>query len=100
MIREGFLTPRLMDAPAVHYDFSRLLPRENGLFSELDIERELKRQTRVTPQIVRQILDYAEDRQGHDLCRDRRTRHRGHWPAARGCAASSPARPLRANGIS
>ena len=65
MIREGFLTPpRLIDAPAVHYDFSRLLPRENGLFSELDIERELKRQTRVTPQIVRQILDYAEDRQG------------------------------------
>ena len=65
MIREGFLTPpRLIDAPAVHYDFSRLLPRDNGLFSEQDIERELKRQARVTPQIVRQLIDYARDRQG------------------------------------
>jgi DNA repair protein RadD len=65
MIKQGYLTPpRLIDAPAVHYDFSRLLPRENGLFSDQDIERELKRQTRVTPHIVRQIIDYAADRQG------------------------------------
>nr|AXV45637.1 Putative DNA repair helicase RadD [uncultured organism] len=65
MIKQGYLTPpRLIDAPAVHYDFSRLLPRENGLFSDADIERELKRQTRVTPHIVRQIIEYAQDRQG------------------------------------
>ena len=65
MIREGFLTPpRLIDAPAVHYDFSNLLPRDNGLFSEQDIERELRRQARVTPQVVRQLIDYARDRQG------------------------------------
>lgn len=65
MIKQGYLTPpRLIDAPAVHYDFSRLLPRENGLFSDADIERELKRQTRVTPHIVRQIIEYAQERQG------------------------------------
>ncbi|MGL4207090.1 MAG: DEAD/DEAH box helicase [Aeromonadaceae bacterium] len=65
MIREGYLTPpRLLDAPAVHYDFTQLLPRENGLFSEADIERELKRQARVTPHIVRQIIEYASERQG------------------------------------
>lgn len=65
MIKQGYLTPpRLIDAPAVHYDFSRLLPRENGLFSDADIERELKRQTRVTPHIVRQIIEYAQDRHG------------------------------------
>ncbi len=65
MIKQGYLTPpRLIDAPAVHYDFSRLLPRKNGLFSDADIERELKRQTRVTPHIVRQIIEYAQDRQG------------------------------------
>ena len=65
MIKQGYLTPpRLIDAPAVHYDFSRLLPRENGLFSDADIERELKRQSRVTPHIVRQIIEYAQDRQG------------------------------------
>lgn len=65
MIKQGYLTPpRLIDAPAVHYDFSRLLPRENGLFSDADIERELKHQTRVTPHIVRQIIEYAQDRQG------------------------------------
>lgn len=65
MIREGYLTPpRVLDAPAVHYDFSRLLPRENGLFSEEDLNRELKRQARVTPNVVAQIADYAEPRRG------------------------------------
>ncbi len=65
MIREGYLTPpRLIDAPAVHYDFSQLQPRENGLFNDGEIERELKRQARVTPHIVRQIIDYAAERQG------------------------------------
>lgn len=65
MIKQGYLTPpRLIDAPAVHYDFSQLLPRENGLFSEADLDRELRRQQRVTPRIVAQIVDYAADRQG------------------------------------
>lgn len=65
MIKQGYLTPpRLIDAPAVHYDFSQLQPRDNGLFSEVDLDRELRRQQRVTPRIVAQIVDYASQRQG------------------------------------
>ncbi len=65
MIREGYLTPpRVIDAPVVHYDFSQLLPSRQGLFSDAELDQALRRQTRVTPQIVRQVIDYAADRQG------------------------------------
>lgn len=50
MVKNGYLTPpRLVDAPIVHYDFSKLVPRENGLFSEAQLNGEIKRQERVTP---------------------------------------------------
>ncbi|PSJ40214.1 ATP-dependent helicase [Zobellella endophytica] len=63
MIKQGYLCPpQLVDAPVVHYDFSRLY--EQGLFSEQELDRELKRQPRVTPRVVEQIKDYAESRQG------------------------------------
>ncbi|WP_445400139.1 DEAD/DEAH box helicase [Zobellella sp. An-6] len=63
MIKQGYLCPpQLVDAPVVHYDFSRLY--EQGLFSEQALDRELARQPRVTPHIVAQIQDYAEPRQG------------------------------------
>lgn len=65
LIRQGYLTPpRLIDAPVVHYDFSRLPPRQNGLFDEAALNAELKRQARVTPAIVRQVQEYAQERQG------------------------------------
>lgn len=50
--------------PIVQYDFSRLEARSNGLFSEADLNRELKRQNRVTPHIISQIVEYADDRKG------------------------------------
>ncbi|MGL5496064.1 MAG: DEAD/DEAH box helicase, partial [Aeromonas sobria] len=38
MVKNGYLTPpRMVDAPIVHYDFSKLVARENGLFSEADL---------------------------------------------------------------
>ncbi|MGY4025323.1 DEAD/DEAH box helicase [Aeromonas rivuli] len=65
MVKHGYLTPpRLVDAPIVHYDFSKLIPKGNGLFSEADLNGELKRQQRVTPHIISQVLEYAVDRQG------------------------------------
>ncbi|MGB6190311.1 MAG: DEAD/DEAH box helicase [Aeromonas molluscorum] len=65
MVKNGYLTPPLLvDAPIVHYDFSQLVPRGNGLFSEADLNGELKRQQRVTPHIINQVLEYAKDRQG------------------------------------
>ena len=45
MIKNGFLVPpERLDMPIVQYDFSRLEARSNGLFSEADLNRELKQQ--------------------------------------------------------
>ncbi|WP_116472595.1 DEAD/DEAH box helicase [Zobellella maritima] len=63
MIKQGYLCPPVqIDAPVVHYDFSRLF--EQGLFSEQELDRALARQPRVTPHIVRQIEEYAVGREG------------------------------------
>lgn len=63
MIKQGYLCPPdIIDAPVVHYDFSRLY--EQGLFTEQALEKELARQPRVTPHIVQQIQDYAQHRLG------------------------------------
>ncbi|WES87830.1 DEAD/DEAH box helicase [Dickeya fangzhongdai] len=75
MIRHGFLVPpERLDMPVVQYDFSQLAARSNGLFnngsfnngsfSDVELNRELKRQQRVTPHIVRQITEYAANRRG------------------------------------
>ncbi|MGM3162595.1 DEAD/DEAH box helicase [Dickeya undicola] len=70
MIRHGFLVPpERLDMPVVQYDFSQLAARSNGLFnngsfSDVELNRELKRQQRVTPLIVRQITEYATNRRG------------------------------------
>nr|WP_113868555.1 DEAD/DEAH box helicase [Brenneria salicis]NMN91296.1 DNA repair protein RadD [Brenneria salicis ATCC 15712 = DSM 30166]RBP59475.1 DNA repair protein RadD [Brenneria salicis ATCC 15712 = DSM 30166]RLM29717.1 ATP-dependent helicase [Brenneria salicis ATCC 15712 = DSM 30166] len=65
MIEHGFLVPpQRLDMPVVQYDFSKLVARNNGLFSENDLNHELKRQQRVTPHIIRQIIDYAQTRSG------------------------------------
>lgn len=64
MIKQGFLVPpERLDMPIVQYDFGRLTAKENGLFSESDLNLELKKQQRITPQIVRQIVEFAQDRQ-------------------------------------
>lgn len=65
MIKHGFLVPPLrLDMPVVQYDFSRLAVQPQGLFSEAELNRELRRQKRVTPQIVSQIVTYAVERKG------------------------------------
>ena len=65
MIRHGFLVPpERLDMPVLQYDFSRLSPSPNGFYSESDLDRELHRQRRITPQIVRQIMDYGADKRG------------------------------------
>lgn len=65
MIKHGYLTPpERLDMPVVQYDFSRLQARENGLFSEADLNRELRQQQRITPHIISQIVEFAQTRQG------------------------------------
>ncbi|NMP27300.1 DEAD/DEAH box helicase [Rahnella sp. SAP-1] len=65
MIKHQFLVPpQRLDMPVVQYDFSRLQPNSNGLFAEADLNAELRQQARITPHIVRQIIDFAKDRKG------------------------------------
>lgn len=65
MIKHGYLTPpERLDMPVVQYDFSRLQAQSNGLFSEADLNRELKKQQRITPHIISQIMEFAEKRKG------------------------------------
>ncbi|SFN31605.1 DNA repair protein RadD [Izhakiella capsodis] len=64
MIKNGFLVPpERLDMPIVQYDFSRLVARPDGLFSEADLNNELKKQQRVTPKIIQQIVDFSAKRQ-------------------------------------
>jgi DNA repair protein RadD len=65
MIKNGYLTPpERLDMPVVQYDFSRLQAQSNGLFSEADLNRELKQQKRITPHIISQIVEFAAERSG------------------------------------
>mgnify|MGYP006272774703 FL=1 len=65
MIKHGYLTPpERLDMPVVQYDFSRLQAQSNGLFSEADLNRELKKQQRITPHIISQIMEFAQTRKG------------------------------------
>lgn len=65
MIKHGYLTPpERLDMPVVQYDFSRLQAQSNGLFSEADLNHELKKQKRITPHIISQIEEFAQTRKG------------------------------------
>lgn len=65
MIKHGYLTPpERLDMPVVQYDFSRLQPQSNGLFREPDLNLALKKQQRITPHIVSQIVEFAQKRRG------------------------------------
>jgi DNA repair protein RadD len=65
MIKHGYLTPpERLDMPVVQYDFSRLQAQSNGLFSEADLNQELKKQQRITPHIISQIVEFAQTRKG------------------------------------
>lgn len=65
MIKHGYLTPpERLDMPVVQYDFSRLQAQSNGLFSEADLNQELKKQKRITPHIISQIEEFAATRKG------------------------------------
>jgi DNA repair protein RadD len=71
MIKNEFLTPPiLIDSPVACYDFSSLCKSKPGdsesnqRFAGAEIEKILKDQKRVTPGIVKNIIDQAIDRKG------------------------------------
>ncbi|PHM45994.1 putative helicase [Xenorhabdus mauleonii] len=65
MIKHRFLVPpERLDMPVMQYDFSQVRTSQQGIFNEADLNRELKRQKRITPHIVKQIIGYGQDRKG------------------------------------
>ncbi len=66
MIAEGYLTPPVqIDAPVASYDFSSLeIPSGSHSFRIEDIEKILKDQSRISPVIVANIVELAEQRRG------------------------------------
>ncbi|KGK16592.1 carboxylate--amine ligase [Vibrio navarrensis] len=65
LLDEGFLTPaRMMDAPVLSYDFSQLKPANTGRYKEAELDMVIDNAKRATPQIVQQIIQLAQQRQG------------------------------------
>lgn len=64
MIKNQYLTPPIkIDSPVACYDFSQLELQGNR-YSNQDIEAILKDQSRITPTIIKNIVDISLDRQG------------------------------------
>ncbi|HGS5086777.1 TPA: DEAD/DEAH box helicase family protein [Vibrio parahaemolyticus] len=65
LLDENFLTPaRMMDAPVLSYDFSKLKPANTGRYKEAEMDMVIDKAKRATPQIVEQIIQYARERKG------------------------------------
>ncbi len=65
MIKNKFLVPpERLDMPVLQYDFSQISINKSGIFNEQELNLSLKKQQRVTPKIVAQIIDYALPLQG------------------------------------
>ncbi len=64
MIKNGYLTPPIkIDAPVACYDFSSL-KKDQGRFNQNDIEAIFKDQKRITPTIIKNIIELSESRRG------------------------------------
>lgn len=64
LIAKNYLTPPVkIDSPVTCYDFSSL-KIENGRFVMSHLEEILKDQKRITPLIIKNIVDMSQDRQG------------------------------------
>ena len=66
MIKHGYLTPPIqVDSPVACYDFESLMQRTQGRsISTEDLEESLRDQKRITPSIMKNILDLSIQRQG------------------------------------
>ena len=65
MIKNQFLVPpERLDMPVLQYDFSQVSVNQSGIFSEQELNLSLKKQQRITPKIVAQIIEYATPLQG------------------------------------
>ncbi|WP_062570048.1 DEAD/DEAH box helicase [Pseudoalteromonas arabiensis] len=65
MIKHGYLTPpHEIDAAISHYDFASLPSDSFGRYSVENMNALLKDSTRATKAIIKQVIDYSENRHG------------------------------------
>ncbi|WP_094752022.1 DEAD/DEAH box helicase [Psychromonas sp. CD1] len=65
LLEEKYLTPpKVLDMAIMGYDFSGLQHSLSGHYQEQDLNVVIKKATRVTPQIIKQVIQYSEDRKG------------------------------------
>lgn len=65
LLQRGYLTPaRKLDCAVLSYDFSGLAPMKNGQFKEQELDLVIDKAKRVTPQIIRQVIEFSKDKQG------------------------------------
>lgn len=65
MIKNKFLVPpERLDMPVLQYDFSQVSLTASGIFNEQELNLSLKKQQRITPKIVKQVVEYATPLQG------------------------------------
>ena len=65
LLDEGFLTPaKRLDALQLGYDFSALKPSSGGHYPEIQLNKVIESSKRATPEIIKQIIAFAHDKQG------------------------------------
>ncbi|AGH81318.1 type III restriction enzyme, res subunit [Psychromonas sp. CNPT3] len=65
LLEEKYLTePKVLDMAIMGYDFSALKSSSTGHYQEQDLNAVINKAIRVTPQIIKQVIEYSHDRKG------------------------------------
>ncbi|WP_245612920.1 DEAD/DEAH box helicase family protein [Rheinheimera texasensis] len=65
LLQRQYLTPpNRLDCAVLSYDFTGLKPANNGHFREAELNQVINHYKRVTPQIIAQVQQYAQNRRG------------------------------------
>ncbi|MCG6200661.1 DEAD/DEAH box helicase [Psychromonas antarctica] len=65
LLEEKFLTePKVLDMAVMGYDFSHLKPSSTGHYQEAQLDNVVKKSARVTPKIIKQVIETSVERRG------------------------------------
>ena len=65
LLDEKYLSePKVMDMAVLGYDFSNITPSATGHYREAELDKVVNKSARVTPMIIKQVIETALDRHG------------------------------------
>lgn len=65
LLDENYLSrPKMLDMAVIGYDFSNLTPSVTGHYQEKELQQVVDKSQRVTPQIIKQVVQAAKERAG------------------------------------